>query len=152
MDAGFSLTDLRMFVGNQLTDPRTGVSKRFDLVPFAYPIAYSTAVAAGSFADGFVNILANADFCCTEIWVQGSGTSLIRLMIVDSGSNERYMQNPVQALNYGMGLSDRVNCLPYPRIIAGKTNLQVTLYNYDSTAGFDNPSVVFEGMSIYTYD
>lgn len=131
------------------------------LVPFAYNLIF-LALAQGAQASQVVNIAANADFCCIGIRhraqigaAQNVGTKtapFVRMLVTDTGSNEQFSNTAVDLENYSTN-DAKNNMLPYPRIVGGRSTLNVQVTNYAPTAEtYTTLDVFFEGVLIRAYN
>jgi hypothetical protein len=132
----FSISDVEAFVsrfygGNPLL-----------LTPYGYNTTF-VALAQGQSASNVVNIAANADFVLLGLHhraqigaAQTVGTKTapyVRVLVIDSGSNEQFTAQAVDLENYSTN-GQIVNNLSYPRILAGRTTLTVQVTNFAPTA------------------
>ena len=120
-----------------------------------------SALAAGATATQTLNIAANADFIALTIHhranvaaaaqnVSTKSAPLARILVTDSGSNEQFTNAAVDLENYSTN-GNIINTLPYPRIISGRSSLQVTLTSYEASQTL-NVDVFFEGVLVRAYN
>ena len=147
----FSISDVEAFAA------RFYEGKKLLLIPYGYNITFA-ALAQGASASGVINIAANADFIMlgTHHRAQigaaqnvGNKTApFVRILMVDSGSNEQFTAQAVDLENYSTNGGYK-NPLSYPRIIAGRTTVQVTVTNYAPTAEtYTTLDIFLEGVSV----
>ena len=105
-----------------------------------------------------INIAANADFVLLGIHhraqigaAQNTSTKtapFVRALITDSGSNEQFTAQAVDLENYSTN-GQIVNNLAYPRIIAGRSTLNISVTNYAPTAEtYTSLDVMLEGVLV----
>ena len=130
------------------------------LTPYGYNVTFS-ALAAGATATQTLNIAANADFIALTIHhranvaaaaqnVSTKSAPLARILVTDSGSNEQFTNAAVDLENYSTN-GNIINTLSYPRIISGRSSLQVTLTSYEASQTL-NVDVFFEGVLVRAYN
>lgn len=131
------------------------------ITPYAYNITF-LALAQNTSATQTLNIAANADFIFLSARTRAQigapqdvgiiTAPFVRMLLIDSGSGEQFTQQPVDILNYGGNPTAEHN-LPYPRIIAGKSTLTVTVTNYAPTAEtYTSLDVMLEGVQVRAYN
>jgi len=113
------------------------------IVPYSYNLIFP-ALAVATPQTQVLNITANADFVHVRTAfrtnlagaTQTSGTvpyALARVMIVDSGSNEQFMAQPVDLVNYCSVIGPEMEAdHVYPRVVTGRSSLTVTLTPYEA--------------------
>lgn len=161
----FSIRDLEDFACSLYRDPVTRQPlpiERLQMIPYFYTLTFA-ALAQNGQATQQLNINADSDFILIGLKmranigaVQTEATSsvpFIRLLLTDSGTNQPFMSNPIDAAalcEQPYLPSERT--FPYPRVIAGRSNITVQATNYSPAGGetysFD---LVFEGMSVRVY-
>jgi hypothetical protein len=116
-------------------------SRQLVVTPYVYTTTFA-ALAQNTTQTSVVNIAANADFCILRLSHRGQiGTAqtvstqtipFVRLLIIDSGSNEQYTNQAIDLANYSSsGFSDQV--LDYPRLVSGRSALTLQVTNYAPT-------------------
>jgi hypothetical protein len=131
------------------------------ITPYAYNLTF-LALAQNTSATQTLNIAANADFIFLSArtraqigaaqTLDGITAPFVRMLLIDSGSGEQFTQQPVDLLNYASNPRCEHN-LPYPRIIAGKSTLTVTVTNYAPTAEtYTTLDVMLEGVQVRAYN
>ena len=129
------------------------------LTPYGYNLTFSS-LAAGATATQSLNIAANADFVAltvhhrANVAAAGQNVStkvapLARILVTDSGSNEQFTNAAVDLENYSTN-GNIIKTLPYPRIIPGRSTLQVQLTSYEASQTL-NVDVFFEGVLVRAY-
>lgn len=134
--ASYSLAEIESFCSRQYPN------QRLTIVPFAYSVSF-TGLAQGQSQSKIVAIAANADFIALNFnyhvstgAVQNVSTvtvPFIRLLCVDTGSNEQFTNEAIDLMNYATG-DDFAQLLPYPRILSGKSSISVQVQNYAPAA------------------
>jgi hypothetical protein len=130
------------------------------LTPYGYTVTFS-GVTASSSATQTLGITANADFILTQVKSRTSDATIqtvsnknapyYRLLIVDSGTNEQYTNSAVDTENYTTNGNTQQGLLPYPRFIAGRTSLSLTLTEYRGVVATQNIDIFLEGLLCRTY-
>lgn len=154
MGDNYSTVDIEAFVS------RFYPTQRMLITPFGYPLTFA-ALAQNASATATVAIAANADFIMLAVRhraqigaPQNIGTKtapFVRILIIDSGTNEQYTNGAVDLENYSTnGQYD--HSLPYPRIISGRSVLTVQVTNYAPTAEtYTTLDILFEGVLARAY-
>lgn len=150
----YSVMELQAFA-NQIYGGRPLV-----LTPYGYTVTFSGITASASQTQT-LSITANADFILTQIKSRTSDGTLqtisnknapyYRLLIVDSGTNEQFTNSAVDTENFTTNGNTQQGLLPYPRFIAGRTSLTLTLNEYRGVAATQNIDVYLEGLLCRTY-
>lgn len=134
------------------------------LVPYAYPVQIAAAgMATATTQNLSLNITGNADFLCTGInyravlaasqSVSSKTAALVRMLVTDAGSNQKWTDGAVDLENYcANGGYERG--LPWPRLVRGRSTLQITLTNYSSASvgvaeTYTSLDLLFEGLLVY---
>ena len=131
------------------------------ITPYAYNITF-LALAQNTSATATLNIAANADFIMLTARTRAQigaaqlvstvTAPFVRMLLIDSGSGEQFTQQPIDLLNYG-GIDVCEHNLPYPRIIAGKSTITMTVTNYAPTAEtYTSLDVMLEGVQVRAYN
>lgn len=130
------------------------------LVPFGYGATFA-ALAPAAQQTQVIAIAANADFMMLGIrhraniaaaQVVSTKTSpFARLLITDTGSNEQYTNGAVDLENYSQNDGKDVE-LSYPRIIGGRSSLNLTLTSYAPIAETYSIDVFLDGLLIRAYN
>lgn len=150
----YSVMELQAFA-NQIYGGRPLV-----LTPYGYTVTFTGIVASASQTQT-LSITANADFILTQIKSRTSDSTLqtisnknapyYRLLIVDSGTNEQFTNSAVDTESFTTNGNTQQGLLPYPRFIAGRTSLTLTLSEYRGVAATQNIDVYLEGLLCRTY-
>jgi hypothetical protein len=132
------------------------------LTPYGYNLTFSATdlIAATGSDTQQLNISANADFILLGIraradiaaaaqTVSSLVAPLARMLLTDSGSNEQFTQQAIDLMNYTQVGTVEVE-LPYPRIVAGRSSLQVQMFNYSAASAY-NIDVFFSGVLVRAY-
>jgi hypothetical protein len=151
----YSLEDLEAFCAR--------FYQGFDLLitPYGYNTTW-TAIAAAAQQTQNVSIAANADFIMLGLRhhfgvadtvaysVSSKPAPFLRLLITDTGSAEQFTAQAVDLENYSTnGVGERA--LPYPRIVAGRTALQMTLTNWAPAAETYTGDIFLNGVLVRAY-
>lgn len=128
------------------------------LTPYAYTVTFSS-IAQGATSTQSLSITANADFILTGLnYRAGTGSAqtvsnktaaFARVLITDSGTNEQFTNSGVDLENYctnGYGGRD----LPFPRLIQGRTALNIQMTSYAPTAETYAIDLMLEGVLVRT--
>lgn len=110
-------------------------------VPFAYNATF-VGLAPAAVANQIVTIAANADFLLLALHHRASIAAaaqtvstktapFVRGLITDTGSSESFTNVAVDLENYSQN-DAKPNALPFPRLIAGLTSLNVQVTNYSA--------------------
>lgn len=129
------------------------------LTPYGYNLTF-LALAAGANTTQQLNISANADFILlgmshrANVAAAGQTVStktapLARVLITDSGSNEQFTQQAIDLENYSSNSHEGPD-LDYPRIIGGRSSLQVQMFNYDAAQAY-NIDLFLHGVLVRAY-
>lgn len=150
----YSVMELQAFA-NQIYGGRPLV-----MTPYGYTVTFSGVTASSSLTQT-LSITANADFILTQIKSRTSDSTLqtisnknapyYRLLVVDSGTNEQFTNSAVDTENFTTNGNTQQGLLPYPRFIAGRTSLTLTLSEYRGVAATQNIDVFLEGLLCRTY-
>ena len=150
----YSVMELQAFA-NQIYGGRPLV-----LSPYGYTVTFNSMTANASQTQT-LSITANADFILTQIKSRTSDSTLqtvsnknapyFRLLIVDSGTNEQFTNSATDTENFTTNGNTQQGLLPYPRFIAGRTSLTLTLTEYRGVAATQNIDVFLEGLLVRTY-
>lgn len=133
------------------------------ITPYGYNLTFTSLAQSGSDTQN-INIAANADFILLGLrhfaFVVGAATGInvstkpapsVRILITDTGSSEQFTAQAVALENYSQNDGKEVT-LPYPRIVSGRTALNVQATNYSGGAGetytFD---LFFSGVLVRAY-
>ncbi|MGV0999705.1 MAG: hypothetical protein ACOYBQ_10295 [Fluviibacter sp.] len=127
------------------------------MVPYAYNVTF-TALAQGATQPQSLSITANADFILTGLkyraqigaaqTVSNKTAAFVRVLIVDSGSNEQFTNAAIDLENYSTNGGDSRD-LPYPRFIQGRTALSFQATNYAPTAEtYTTLDLMLEGVLV----
>jgi len=112
------------------------------VVPYTYNVTF-TSLAQNASQTQILNIAANADFVLLDIahraqigaaqTVSTLTAPFVRLLIIDSGSNEQYSNSAVDLQNCSSSGANKV-LLDYPRMVSGRSALTLQATNYAPTA------------------
>ena len=135
MSDAFSTADIESFVS------RFYKGLPLLLTPYGYTSTF-LALAQNAQATNVLNIQANADFVLLAVkfrsqigaaqTVTNKTAPFVRILLIDSGSNEQFTNAPVDITAYSPSLYE--GALPYPRILAGRSTLTIQVTNYAPTA------------------
>lgn len=103
-------------------------------------------------------MLSNGDFVCLGLshclpvlaLLNLKPAPTLRLQIKDTGSNESYFNDFEQIENVssnGVGFRS----FDYPRFIAGQTNLQFSLRNYNETTAYPGLELTMHGVMVRVF-
>ena len=134
--------------------------RRVLITPFAYT-AFFAGVAQNITQTQVINIAANADFVMLGMrhrgWLAAAGQTVStksapigRILLIDSGSNEQFTNNPVQLDNYSTN-DGKILDLPYPRVISGRTTITAQYTNNSPAAETQNVEVMLSGVQVRAY-
>lgn len=134
--------------------------RRVLITPYGYSATFA-AVTQNATQTQNINIAANADFIFIgmrhRMWLAAAGQTVStknapigRVLLIDSGSNEQFTQQPVQLDNFSTN-DAKVLELPYPRILAGRTTLTVQYTNNSPAAESQNVEIFLNGVQVRAY-
>lgn len=127
------------------------------ITPYGYTATF-LLLAQNTTQTQQINITANGDFVLTGVkhraqigaaqTVSTKTAPFVRVLLVDSGSNEQFTAQAVDLENYSQnGVAP--NALPYPRFVQGRTSLTVQATNYAPTAEtYTSIDVFLEGVLV----
>lgn len=152
--SGFSISEIQSFCAQYYG------GKQLLITPYGYETVYAS-LAQNASATNVVNIAANADFVIlgfrTRAQISAAQTvstktaPFLRLLVVDSGSNEQYTAQTVDINNYASNDAKDI-FLDYPRIVSGRSTLSLTLSNFAPTAEtYVNTSVFMHGVLVRAF-
>lgn len=130
------------------------------VVPYGYPLSFTgiTTTIPGSQQ---LSIQANADFLLLRIShrantgaVQNVGNKTaphLRMLVTDSGSGEQFTSAAVDLENYSSN-DAKIRDLPYPRLIAGKSSLNIAITSWAPAPETYAVDILFEGLQIRVYN
>lgn len=135
--------------------------KKLTMVPFAYTAVFAP-LASGATLAQIVTIAANADFMLLAIHhratiaaaaqtVTTKVAPCARLLITDTGSSEQFTNVAVDLENYSQN-DAKPNALPFPRLIAGLTSLNVQITSYSAAEIYNPIEIYLEGIRIRVLD
>lgn len=144
---GFQISDLQAYAG------RFYGGAPILITPFAYTATFGT-IANAETGLATVNIASNGDFICTELSynvilneadVANTQINLFKLQIEDTGSNEKFFNQPVMLDNI-CNNSWGIQSFAFPRFISGKTALQIALTNVSGE--FNQAQSLSDGINV----
>lgn len=155
----YSLADIETFCA------RYYGALAFTLLPYGYTQTF-TALAQGTQQSANLSIVANADFMLTALAFRASLAAqnasqtqsimlapFVRVLLTDGGSNQQMTNQSVDLNNYmSGGGANFFRRLPYPRVISGRSTLQIQVTNYAAFAESYNIDLFFEGVQVYAFD
>jgi len=161
MQLAYTINDIMAYLQAMYIDPVTHLPARLLVTPYAYPVVFTT-IAQGVTQQTQMQIAANSDFLVMGLQARaqiGAAQTVstitapfLRLLIVDSGSNEQYTFQPIDLVNYAT-INNVVKTLPWPRLVNGRTTLALTLSNYAPTAEtYTSVEISFEGVLVRAMD
>ncbi len=117
-------------------------TRQLSVVPYSYNTIF-TALAPATTQSNVINIAANGDFLFlalsyrTQIGAAQTEANysvpFVRLMIIDSGSNEQFYSQSIDLTTVGQSIENAA-ALPYPRMIGGRSALTVQATNFAPVA------------------
>jgi hypothetical protein len=155
----YSYADIESFVSRFWLDPQTGLPAKCYITPYAYSTTFA-ALAQNGVQTQQIQIQANADFICLDVSVRANiaaaqnestmTAAFVRLLITDTGSNEQWTNTAQDVENYCSN-GQRNTPLPYPRIVQGRSSLQLQATNYAPVAETYSFDVMLEGVHVRRY-
>lgn len=135
-------------------------TNRVEIQPYAYPVTFA-ALLHGESQTATISVAANADFVATNVRfravdaAQGiENNPLIDLLLTDAGSQQQLMASRVP-ITTAAGVIVQANdagVLPYPRIISGRSQLIVQVFNtsdvLNTPVNYVSLSVVLAGVLV----
>ena len=151
----YSIHEIQSFL-NQLYG-----GKPLVVVPYGYTLTFADLVSPGVTATQVLSITANADFVLLGVkyrqtanasqTVSNKLASLYRVLITDSGSNEQFTNGSVDLEAYATNGNTDQGSLPYPRFLAGRTSLTVTVSSYSTLVSTTTLDLYLEGVLVRSY-
>lgn len=135
-------------------------TNRVEIQPYAYPVTFADLLQ-GESQTATISVAANADFVATNVRfravdaAQGiENNPLIDLLLTDAGSQQQLMASRVP-ITTAAGVIVQANdagVLPYPRIISGRSQLIVQVFNtsdvLSTPVDYVSLSVVLAGVLV----
>ncbi len=159
MSQQFSIADIETFCA-RFYARADGAVPRLTIAPYVYNKTF-TALAQGATLTQILQIQANADFMCLGLQIRANvgaaqdvdsiTAPFIRALISDTGSNEQWMNEGVDLVNYGT-VQAYENAFYYPRIVSGRSSLQITLTSYAPTDEDYDVDLVFKGVRVQAFN
>ena len=159
MSQAYSYADIESFVSRFWLDPQTGLPAKCYTTPYAYSATFA-ALAQNGVQTQQIQIQANADFICLDIAIRANiaaaqnestmTAAFVRLLITDTGSNEQWTNTAQDVENYCTN-GQRQTSLPYPRIVQGRSSLQLQATNYAPVAETYSFDIMLEGVQVRRY-
>jgi hypothetical protein len=147
MDNQIAFTDIEAIVAQMYAGQRCALKPYFYAVDFV-------AFTSGSSQTGTLKLNANTDFLLTELrWGTtqvAEDTNEATIQIVDSGSNERFFDNPV-LLGGICTTGNKPRALAVPRRISGNATLTIAITNGVGSDTMPAGQLVFCGVNVYVY-
>lgn len=147
----YSIADIESFCA------RYYQGRKLSIIPYAYNISI-TGLAQGQTQTQTLTMQANADFIALQFHHRASigaaqnvstkTAPYIRMLVIDTGSNNQFTSAPVDLENYSTN-GNIVNELPYPRIISGRSALQLQITNWAPTAETYSVDITLDGVQVY---
>lgn len=131
------------------------------LVPYGYTASFTGLTAALSSTQQ-LNITGNADFmllglrhrasvAATNQTINTKTAPFARCLITDSGTNEQFTNAAVDLENYSSnGVGERR--LSYPRMIAGRSSLNISVTMYAPAAETVALDIFFDGILVRAFN
>ena len=140
---GYSFKDLNDFLQATYVD-ENGSPYALQVQPYSYPVRFAN-VAQNVTAPGSLPINSDGDFICLGLSHQAFSiaTALTeataiqtqaRLMIVDTGSQQRWFDSDAALEVVSANAATELRTFPVPRIVKGRSSLQVSLTNLANAA------------------
>lgn len=157
----YGLLDLEAFLSRFYVDPQTGRPRQLLLTPYAYSAQF-TALAVDTSSTANINISAVADFVILNIShratvgstaqnVSTKTAPCVRMLITDSGSGEQFTNTAVDLETMSTNGNPFFE-LPYPRIVTGKSSLQVQVTNFaNSDETYATLDIVLNGVQVRAF-
>lgn len=127
------------------------------ITPYGYTLTF-TGMTAALQSTQQLAIAANADFMLLSIRHRANSAALqtianktapfARMLVTDSGTNEQFTNAAVDLENYSTNGVQGQGLLPYPRMIAGRSSLSVSLTMYAPAAETAAIDIFFDGVLI----
>jgi hypothetical protein len=149
----YSIADIEAFASRHYNGRQVLVT------PWAYTLSFSN-FSAGTTQSKTITMLANADFIALQFHhratlddatqtVTTKVAPLVRMLVVDSGSQEQFTAAAVDLECYSTN-GNITNQLPYPRILEGKTTITIQVTSYAASQGY-NLDIVMDGALLRAY-
>ena len=150
----FGIAEIQSFLAMTYRNAKLGV------VPYGYTLSFVgiTTTIPGSQQ---LSIQANADFLLLRIShranvgaVQNVGNKTaphLRMLVTDSGSGEQFTSAPVD-LELISSNDAKMRDLPFPRLITGKSSLNIAISSWAPTPETYAVDILFEGLQVRVYN
>lgn len=130
---------------------------KINIQPYTYRVGFA-GLGAGTTQNGTLNAQATSDFILLNPYYRASVddaspdvTPLARVLITDAGSSNQYMDQAVDLTTFFGKPGDAEYSLQYPRIISGRSALQIQLSNYSAALTY-NVELSFAGVLVQAYN
>jgi len=151
----YSILEIQAFL-NQLYG-----GKPLVVVPYGYTVTFPDLVSPDVTSTQTLGITANADFVLLGIkyrqatnssqTVSNKLASNYRVLITDSGSNEQFTNGAVELESYATNGNTDQGFLPYPRFLAGRTTLTITVSSFSTLVSTTTLDLFLEGVLVRSY-
>lgn len=124
--------------------------RRIDVRPFGYVFDFAT-VADNGIVVATQKIIGNADFIACSASFSAVETFVgfaTTMQIEDSGSQERFFNQPVAIGMFASSGSDQQRGITYPRRVAGNSTLTATL---TASEALTTPQLYLDGVHVFVY-
>ena len=151
----YSILEIQAFL-NQLYG-----GKPLVVVPYGYSVSFPDLVSPDVTSTQTLGITANADFVLMGIkyrqatnnaqTVSNKLAAYYRVLITDSGSNEQFTNSAVELESYATNGNTDQGMLPYPRFLAGRTTLTITVTSFSTLVSTTTLDLFLEGVLVRSY-
>lgn len=139
----------------RMFDPQN--NRRLVIQPYNYPLQFAS-LAASARDSGVIQVAANANFiltnprfsCYTDDGSEAPDPN-ISIQIQDTGSQQFLFQDASRLSTVFGNLvnANDTGALPYPRVVAGRSGLQVTVINTSADVNYSYLALSFVGVQVY---
>lgn len=134
------------------------IAGKVNLQPYTYRVGFSD-LAANTVQIGALNAQANSDFILLNPYYRASTgdatndvSPLVRVLMTDTGSSTQFSDQAVDLTT----VFGRPNSAPfemnYPRIIPGRSTLQIQVSNYSTAVAYTHLELSFSGVLVQAYN
>lgn len=152
----YSMSEIEAFVARFW---QKSPNDKFFISPYSYTVTF-TGLTQGSTLSGTVQVQANADFLLLDIAFRANigaaqneetiTAPFVRVLVSDAGSNEQFTNAAVDLEAYASN-ARRNKELVYPRIVQGRSVLNIQATSYAPTAETYAFDLLFHGVHIRRY-
>lgn len=132
------------------------ISGNVNIQPYSYRVAFQN-LAAGTTQNGKLDANANSDFILLSPRYRATEAAdvdaipEVRVLLTDTGSSTQLSDSAIDLTTFFGHIGKAPVEMVYPRIIAGRSSLQIQVTNYGATA-YTNLELTFAGVLVQAYN